>query len=72
MVKKKWKNAKKVPCAICGEIVEEYLDFGESRTLKSWMYVCEQCGRIVNKIKNKIGEADRRITKLEKRVFGNN
>ena len=63
MRKKKWVKTKKVPCAVCLKPVEEYLNFGESRTLRGWMYVCNKCWREIEK---KIVNADKRITRLEK------
>jgi len=67
MRNKKWIKTKKIPCAICLKPVEEYLNFGESRTLRSWMYVCNKCWREIEK---EIAEADKRITRLEKKIFG--
>jgi len=57
-----------VPCAICLKPVEEYpKEYQKSRTIRSWMYVCNKCWREIEKsIKNQ----EERIGKLEKEILG--
>ena len=58
----------KVPCAICLKTVQEYnKEFSKSRTVKSWLYVCNKCWREIEK---SISQAEKRIKRLENKVFG--
>ena len=56
----------KIPCAVCGKLIEEYSKDNKSRTIKSWLCICYSCYR---KIGKQVTEQEKRITKLEKSVF---
>ena len=62
-----WVNTKKIPCAICLTPVEEVLDFGKSRTLKSWLYVCSKCWRDIEK---RVSKVEKYLTNLNKKHKG--
>ena len=62
--RKKMSGTKKIytehfNCASCQKPIEEYAKGNKSRTIKSWLSICNSCWNKIN----------RRVEKLEKKVF---